>query len=168
MSERDKTYNVLFLCTGNSARSVLAEAILNRAGAGRFRAFSAGSQPAGKVNPYALELLERRGVPIAGLWSKSWEEFAGADASAMDLVFTVCDSAVRESCPVWAGHPMTVHWGIPDPAAVEGPDADKWRAFEETYRILDERIGRLVELPIESLDADTLRRKLCEIGARGI
>lgn len=165
MSDGKETYDVLFLCTGNSARSVLAEALLNRAGAGRFRAFSAGSRPAGKLNPYALELLERRGFPTAGLRSKSWEEFSRADAPAMNLIFTVCDSAARESCPVWPGHPMTVHWGMPDPAAVEGSDADKRRAFEGTWRTLETRIGRLVEVPFESLAPEALRRKLREIGA---
>lgn len=164
MSERDRTYHVLFLCTGNSARSVLAEAILNRAGARRFRAFSAGSRPAGQINPFALALLEWRGYPTGGLRSKSWEEYAKADAPAMDLVFTVCDSAAQESCPVWPGHPMTVHWGIPDPAAVEGSDEEKRRAFEAAYGTLEVQIGRLVELPIESLQADALRRKLREIG----
>jgi protein-tyrosine-phosphatase len=163
----DRTHNVLFLCTGNSARSVLGEAILNRVGAGRFRAYSAGSRPAGRVNPFALELLERRGYRTGDLRSKSWEEFAGADAPAMDIVFTVCDSAARESCPVWPGHPMTVHWGIPDPAAVEGTDAQKRQAFEEAYRVLDDRIRRLVDLPIESLDAATLRRRLREMGESG-
>lgn len=163
----DRTYNVLFLCTGNSARSVLAEAILNRVGEGRFRAYSAGSQPAGKVNPLALELLERRAFPTDDLRSKSWEEFAGTDAPTMDLVFTVCDSAARDSCPLWPGHPMTVHWGIPDPAAVDGTDEVKRRAFQETYRVLEARIVRLVELPIESLDARAVREKLREIGKSG-
>lgn len=163
----DRTYHVLFLCTGNSARSVLAEAILNRVGAGRFRGYSAGSQPAGKVNPFALELLERRAFPTGDLRSKSWEEFAGIDAPAMDLVFTVCDSAARESCPVWPGHPMTVHWGMSDPAAVEGADEEKRRTFEEAYRVLEARIGRLVALPIESLDAEALREKLRGIGESG-
>lgn len=162
----DRIYNVLFLCTGNSARSVLGEAILNRAGAGRFRAYSAGSRPAGKVNPFARDLLERRGFSTDGLRSKSWEEFAGPGGPAMDIVFTVCDSAARESCPVWPGHPLTVHWGIPDPATAEGTDAQKRQAFEDAYRVLDDRIRRFVDLPIGSLDAATLRRRLHEIAER--
>jgi len=157
-------YNVLFLCTGNSARSILAEAILNRLGEGRFQSHSAGSNPAGLVNPVALELLMARGYPTDPLRSKSWEEFAGVEAPTMDIVFTVCDSAEQEACPAWPGHPMTVHWGVPDPAAVQGSYAAKRQAFEDTYRLFHLRLGRLVSLPLESLDRAALRRELDKIG----
>jgi arsenate reductase len=165
MSAAEKHYNVLFLCTGNSARSILGEVILNNAGDPRFRAYSAGSRPAGRVNPYALELLASLGYETAGLRSKSWDEFAGPDAPAMDFVFTVCDGAASESCPVWPGHPMTAHWGIPDPAAAEGSEAEKRRAFAEAQRMLDNRIRLFRNLPIDSLDRLSLRRNLVEIGA---
>jgi arsenate reductase len=138
--------NVLFLCTGNSARSVLAEAILNASGGARFRAFSAGSHPAGRVNPFALELLAKNGIGTAGLRSKSWDEFARPDAPKMDFIFTVCDSAAAEACPIWPGHPVTAHWGVPDPAAVQGSDEERRRAFAEAFALLSERIRRFIEL----------------------
>lgn len=167
MSERigaEKVYNVLFLCTGNSARSIIGEAILNDAGGGRFRAWSAGSRPAGRVNPYALELIEHLGYDTGRLRSKSWDEFSGPDAPTMDFVFTVCDNAAGESCPVWPGHPMTGHWGIPDPAAVEGTEAEKHLAFADAHRMLSNRIKLFLSLPIESLDRLSLRQKITEIG----
>ncbi len=160
----DRVFNVLFLCTGNTARSVLAEGILRQEGAGRFRAFSAGSQPKGVVNPFALETLGAHDYPTDGYRSKSWEEFAGADAPQMDFVFTVCDSAAGEACPVWPGQPMTAHWGIEDPAAVEGTDVEKQRAFNEAFRFLRNRIRAFVALPLRSLDAMTLKTKLGDIG----
>ncbi len=164
MKKNNGHYNVLFLCTGNSARSIIGEAIVNNAGDARFRAFSAGSRPAGKVNPYALALIANLGCETESLRSKSWDEFSGDDAPTMDFVFTVCDSAANESCPVWPGHPMTAHWGIPDPAAVEGTETDKSLAFAEAYRLLNQRIELFTSLPIESLDKLSLRRKLAEIG----
>jgi arsenate reductase len=157
--------NVLFLCTGNSARSILAEAILNRLGAGQFVAYSAGSQPTGKVNPHAIRLLQKLGYPTAGLRSKAWDEFAGADSPEMHFVFTVCDSAAGESCPIWPGHPMTAHWGIADPAAVLGKDEEKLAAFEEAYRRLRERIERFLKLPLASMDKEVLRSELADIGS---
>lgn len=157
-------YNVLFLCTGNSARSVIGEAIMNRLGSPRFTAFSAGSQPKGSVHPYTLELLKGRNHPVEGLRSKSWEEFEGPDAPKLDFVFTVCDSAARESCPIWPGQPMSAHWGLPDPAAVEGAKAVKRAAFTETYRMLHQRISIFVNLPIASLDKLTLKKHLDNIG----
>ncbi len=160
----DRLYNVLFLCTGNTARSILAEAILEREGAGRFRAFSAGSQPKGTVNPFALRLLEKLNHPTAGLRSKSWDEFAAPGAPTMDFVFTVCDSAAAEACPAWPGQPMTAHWGVPDPAAVEGSDADKAVAFADTYRMLTNRISIFVNLPLASLDRLALKKRLDAIG----
>jgi arsenate reductase len=160
----DKTYNVLFLCTGNSARSILAEAVLNRLGRGRFRAYSAGSFPRGAVHPFALELLRRQDYDVAGLRSKSWDEFAGSGAPELDFVFTVCDNAANEVCPVWPGQPMTAHWGLPDPAAVEGTDVEKRVAFAETMRMLHNRIGVFVNLPLASLDKLSLQRKLHAIG----
>lgn len=166
MTAPGKHYNVLFLCTGNSARSILGEIILNNAGDPRFRAFSAGSRPAGKVNPHALELLSGLGYETDGLRSKSWDEFAAPDAPVMDFVFTMCDSAASESCPVWPGHPMTAHWGIPDPAAFEGTEAGKRLAFAEAYRMLSNRIKLFTALPIESLDRPSLRSKLVEIGEK--
>ena len=160
----DRVYNVLFLCTGNSARSILAEAILNKVGEGRFAAYSAGSQPKGAVHPQALALLERLHFPMAGLKSKSWEEFARADAPQLDFVFTVCDNAASEVCPVWPGQPMTAHWGVPDPAAVEGTDAQIAKAFREVFLTLQRRIDIFANLPIRGLDRMALRKQLDEIG----
>jgi arsenate reductase len=157
-------YNVLFLCTGNTARSILAESILTKEGAGRFRAFSAGSQPKGTVNPFALKVLERMNYPTDGMRSKSWAEFATADAPKMDFVFTVCDSAAAEACPVWPGQPMTAHWGIEDPAAVEGTDLEKEAAFNRAFRELKSRISAFAALPLESLDRLVLGPRLRDIG----
>jgi arsenate reductase len=162
----DRIYTVLFLCTGNSARSLLAEAILNHAGQGRFRAYSAGSQPTGRVNPFAIDLLNRMGLPTMGLRSKSWEEFAAPGAPEIDFIFTVCDNAAGEVCPIWPGRPMTAHWGIPDPAAVEGSDLDRTNAFRDAYRVLERRIGLLTHLPIASLDRLGLQQQLRDIGKR--
>lgn len=161
---RSKPCNVLFVCTGNSARSILAEAIMNRAGAGRFRGFSAGSHPTGTVNPNAVALLENLGHPTEALRSKDWLEFAAVDAPAMDFVFTVCDQAGGEVCPIWPGQPVSAHWGLPDPAAVTGTPAEIAAAFAETYRMLSNRIGSFVNLPLSSLDALSLRERLDEIG----
>lgn len=160
----DKIYNVLFLCTGNTARSILAEGILRKEGAGQFNAFSAGSQPKGIVNPYALKTLESYECPTDGLRSKSWEEFATPDAPKMDFVFTVCDNAAGEACPIWPGQPMTAHWGIEDPAAVEGTDLEKQRAFNEAFRYLKLRISYLLATPIRRLDKMALQGRLREIG----
>lgn len=160
----DKVYNVLFLCTGNSARSVLSEALLNQRGQGKFRAFSAGSHPTGRVNPFALEFLKTNGFPTDGLRSKSWDEFAQADSPPIDFIFTVCDNAAGETCPIWPGKPMTAHWGIPDPAAVEGSDDDKRSAFKDAFRLLERRISLFLSLPIRSLDQLALSQKLKEIG----
>lgn len=157
-------YNVLFLCTGNTARSVLAEGILQKDGAGRFRSFSAGSQPKGIVNPFALMTLEAFGYPADGFRSKGWEEFAVSGAPVMDFVFTVCDSAAGESCPIWPGQPMTAHWGIPDPAAAEGTDIEKQAAFNEAFRYLRNRIGAFINLPIKSVDKLALGAQLRDIG----
>ncbi len=156
-------YNVLFLCTGNSARSIMAEAVLNRLGNGRFRAFSAGSHPVGEVNPLARELLEAQGCPTASLRSKSWDEFSTPDAPQMDFIFTVCDNAAGEVCPVWPGHPVSAHWGLPDPAAVCGTEAEKRMAFANTLRMLKRRIDSFTRLPIDSLGALGLVKKLKEI-----
>lgn len=162
-----KLYNALFLCTGNSARSILAEAILNRLGAGRFRAHSAGSQPKGQVHPMALEVLHERGYDTSGFCSKSWDEFAKPGAPALDFVFTVCDNAAGEACPVWPGRPMTAHWGVEDPAAFEGPeDKQRW-LFRRTYRELERRIELFTNLSIESLDRLSLQARLNEIGKTG-
>jgi arsenate reductase len=160
----DRPFNVLFLCTGNSARSVLAESILSKEGAGRFKAFSAGSHPKGTVNPFALKVLASYGYPTNGFRSKSWDEFAAAGAPKMDFVFTVCDSAAGETCPVWPGQPMTAHWGIEDPAAVEGTDIQKEAAFVTAFRYLRNRISIFISLPIASLDEMTLAAKLRDIG----
>ena len=159
-----QTYKVLFLCTANSARSILAEAILNRQGEGRFKAFSAGSYPKGAVHPFAIELLKSTGYDTSFARSKSWDEFAGPDAPHMDFVFTVCDDAANESCPVWPGHPMTAHWGIPDPAAVEGSDAVKAAAFLDAFRMLKRRIDLLLALPLDSIEEIALRDRLQAIG----
>ena len=160
----DTTLNVLFLCTGNSARSILAEAILNRAGAGRFRGFSAGSHPKGAVHPLALELLAGRQDPLDALSSKSWDVFAAPDAPRMDLIFTVCDDAAAEACPVWLGHPLTVHWGIPDPARAEGSDAERRMAFAKAHERLERRIAALLDLPLASLTPPDLKARLKAIG----
>ena len=161
-----KPYNVLFLCTGNSARSILAEVYLNSAGKGRFVAYSAGSRPAGKVNPFAIRLLPKNHLPTGGLRSKNWDEFATPGAPKMDFVFTVCDSAAAEPCPLWPGQPMTAHWGVADPAAVEGSDAEKEKAFLKAFTELSTRINLMLALPMEKLDRMSLQRRLDEIGAR--
>ena len=162
---RGNKYNVLFLCTGNSARSVIAECLLERIGGGRFRAFSAGSFPAGAVNPYAIELLERHDHRTDHLRSKDWDEFAAPGAPVMDFVFTVCDRAAGEVCPVWPGRPISAHWGLPDPAAVTGDETEIRAAFAETYREIAMRIERFAGLPVEPVDRPALKRKLDEIGA---
>jgi len=159
-------FNVLFLCTGNSARSIMAEALLNFRGQGRFRAFSAGSHPRGEVHPLAIETLDRHGVPIGEVRSKSWDEFAAPEAPPLDFVFTVCDRAAAEVCPIWPGQPMTAHWGVPDPAAVEGSDEEKRKQFRATAVTLKRRIDLMLALPIESLDAMALRQEIKDIGQR--
>lgn len=159
-----RPHTVLFLCTGNSARSILAEAILNRVGAGAFQAFSAGSHPAGQVNPHACALLEKLNYPTEGFRSKNWDEFAGTDSPDMDFIFTVCDQAGAETCPIWPGHPMTVHWGIPDPAAVQGSDSEIAKAFAETYRLLHKRIEIFASLLLATLERPRLLEKLNELG----
>jgi len=164
--QNNRAYNVLFLCTGNSARSIVAECVLNRLGAGRFHAFSAGSHPAGQVNAHALRLLEEAGYPTGELRSRSWDEFERPGAPQMDFIFTVCDNAAHEACPVWPGHPVSAHWGLPDPAAVHGSRAEKRAAFAETYRALVDRIDAFVHLPIESMDGEGLRQRLADIGSR--
>lgn len=160
----DRTFNVLFLCTGNSARSILAEGILNGEGEGRFRAYSAGSQPKGDVNPWALKTLKALGYEHEGYTSKSWDVFAEDGAPQMDFIFTVCDNAAGEACPVWLGHPATAHWGIEDPASIEGPDLDKGRAFAQAARFLKNRINAFTALPLTSLDKLALETRLREIG----
>lgn len=160
----DHIYNVLFLCTGNSARSILAEAILEGEGKGRFRAFSAGSQPKGEVHPWALKTLEALGYRSSGFSSKSWDVFAKPGAPQMDFIFTVCDNAAGEACPVWLGHPATAHWGIEDPAAIEGSDVDKGRAFAQAAKYLKNRISLFVNLPLATIDKLALQTKLLEIG----
>jgi arsenate reductase len=159
-----KTFNVLFICMANSARSILAEAVLNRAGQGRFRAFSAGSNPKGRVHSYALDLLKRLHYDVSGLRSKSWIEFDSMDAAKLDFAFTLCDDAAAEVCPVWPGQPMTAHWGLPDPAAKIGTEAEMRLAFADALRMLTNRINILVSLPIKSLDALTLQKQLDAIG----
>ncbi|MEX6724666.1 arsenate reductase ArsC [Parapedomonas caeni] len=158
----EKIYNVLFLCTGNSARSILGEALLNSMGAGRFRAWSAGSQPKGQVHPMALDVLREAGLPVDGLRSKSWDAVAGPDAPVFDFIFTVCDNAAGETCPVWPGHPMTAHWGIEDPAAVEG-DGQR-QAFLTALRYLRNRINLFLNLPLDSIDRMATERRISEIG----
>ena len=160
----ERRYNVLFLCTGNSARSILAEAILNRVGAERFKAYSAGSHPKGAVNPHALDLLKRLDYDVAQFRSKAWDEFTGADAPRLDFVITVCDNAAGETCPVWPGQPMSAHWGLPDPAAVEGSTVEKAVAFAETYRMLNNRIGAFANLKLSGLDRLSLQHRMNEIG----
>lgn len=161
---RERPYNVLFLCTGNSARSILAEATLNALGRERFKAYSAGSHPTGKVNPFAVELLQKNRLPTEGLRSKSWDEFARPGAPALDFVFTVCDNAAGEVCPVWPGQPMTAHWGVADPAAVEGSDEAKRKAFFTAYSQLQHRLSIFVNLPMDKLGRLSLKRRLDEIG----
>jgi arsenate reductase (thioredoxin) len=162
MSER--VYNVLFLCTHNSARSVIAEAIIGRLGGGKFKGFSAGSHPSGEIHPYALDLLAKTNYEVSSLRSKSWDEFAAPGAPEMDFVFTVCDEAAREVCPFWPGQPMTAHWGLPDPSRAEGTEAEKRLAFADTHRMLYQRIGIFVNLPMTSLDRLALQKRLDEIG----
>jgi len=162
----DRVYNVLFLCTGNSARSILAESLLNILGRGKFRAFSAGSFPKGQVHPMAMELLKRTNLPTDNLRSKSWDEFAAPGAPPIDFIFTVCDNAAGEVCPIWPGQPMTAHWGIADPAAVEGTDVEKASAFRKALKELETRIKLFTSLPIDSLDSMTLQARLREIGKR--
>ena len=160
----DRVYNVMFLCTGNTARSIMAEAILRLDGLGHFRTFSAGSHPKGEVNPFAFKALEGYDYPIDGLRSKSWDEFSGPDAPVLDFVFTVCDNAAAETCPVWPGHPMTAHWGIDDPAAVTGPDIEKEKAFVLAFKYLKTRISLFLSLPLAKIDAMALGSKLQDIG----
>ncbi len=155
-----KTYTVLFLCTGNSARSIMAEAILNAEGSGKFRAYSAGSHPTGTVNPHALEVIRAAGYPTEGLRSKDWSEFSGPNAPALDFIFTVCDNAAGEVCPIWPGQPMTAHWGFPDPAAVNGSEADKRAAFAATFKQIRTRLLAFTELPIDDLDRLSLQGEL--------
>lgn len=162
----DRVYNVLFLCTGNSARSILAEALLENKGEGHFRAHSAGSYPRGEVHPFALATLETLGYQTEGYRSKSWDEFAVEDAPKLDFVFTVCDDAAGETCPVWPGQPMTAHWGIPDPAAVEGSEAERRIAFNEALKMLRTRIDLFLALPLASIDRLSLQNRLDDIGAR--
>lgn len=157
-------YNVLFLCTGNSARSIMAEALLNQRGKGIFTAYSAGSHPTGAPRPEALRQIESAGISTAGLRSKSWDEFAGPTAPKMDFVFTVCDNAAQEQCPYWPGQPMTAHWGIPDPAAVKGPPEEIARAFHDAFVVLDRRIGLFLSLPLETLQRFAIQHKIEEIG----
>lgn len=161
----EQPLNVLFLCTGNSARSIIAESILNAIGAGRFKAYSAGSHPAGQVNPFAVELLNKNRLPVDHLRSKSWDEFAAPGAPELNFVFTVCDKAAGEVCPVWPGQPMTAHWGVPDPAAVEGSEEEKRKAFFQTWNYLYNRISLFANLPLAKLDKLTLQQRLREIGA---
>jgi arsenate reductase (thioredoxin) len=160
----DRPYNVLFLCTGNSARSIIAEAILNKAGAGKFRAYSAGSRPKGKVHPETLRLLQSLGHDTSDCRSKSWDEFAAPGAPRFDFVFTVCDNAAAEACPLWPGQPMTAHWGVPDPVAATGTPAEIALAFKDSYRMLAQRIAIFTALPLRSLDRLTLQGKLKDIG----
>jgi protein-tyrosine-phosphatase len=163
MNEK-RPLNVLFLCTGNSARSIMAEAILNRLGAGKFHAYSAGSHPTGKVNPMALNLLRKMNYDVAELHSKSWDEFATESAPKLDFVFTVCDDAAGEMCPIWPGQPMTAHWGVPDPAKATGTDAERAFAFDDCFRMLNQRIGIFVSLPLSSLSKLSLQKELDAIG----
>jgi arsenate reductase len=162
----DRSFNILFLCTGNSARSILAESIVNRLGAGRFKGFSAGSRPKGQVHPFAIDLLASLGFPATGMYSKGWEVFAAAGAPHMDFVFTVCDSAAGEACPIWPGQPMTAHWGVPDPAAVEGSEIDKRTAFREAFAALENRIRLFMSLPFALLDRLALQQRLDAIGRK--
>ena len=161
---RDRPYNILFLCTHNSARSILAECVMNRLGAGKFKAYSAGSQPSGRVHPYALDLLKRLNYDTSNLRSKSWEEFSKPGAPQLDFVFTVCDDAANEVCPVWPGQPMTAHWGLADPSRAEGNEAERRFAFADTHRMLNQRISIFTSLPLASLNRLALKRRLDDIG----
>ena len=161
------TLNVLFLCTGNSARSIMAECIMNREGRGKFKAYSAGSMPIGTVNPFAINLLRKSNYDLSDLRSKSWEEFSTPDAPKLDFVFTVCDNAAGETCPVWPGQPMSAHWGLPDPAAVDGSEAPRAFAFDDVYRMLHQRISIFANLPLETLSKLSLQEHLDEIGKTG-
>ena len=160
----DKPFNVLFLCTGNSARSIIGEAVLNRIGGGKFKAYSAGSQPKGEIHPFTIELLKNQNYITDEFRSKSWEEFSGEGAPELDFVFTVCDDAANETCPVWPGQPMSAHWGVPDPAAAEGTDAERRFAFADSMRMLEQRISIFTNLPMTSLDRLSLQKRLDEIG----
>lgn len=160
----DKTYNVLFLCTGNSARSIMAEALVATMGKGRFKGFSAGSKPGGKVNPFAIEQVKKTGYPVDNLRSKSWDEFAGPDAPHMDFIVTVCDNAAGEACPIWPGHPATAHWGFEDPAAVEGTDEEKRAAFEKIFKQIMARMNTFVSLPIAMLEKHMIQKEIQSIG----
>lgn len=160
----DKTFNVLFLCTGNSARSIMAEALVTTMGRGRFRGFSAGSRPGGKVNPFAVEQVKATGYPVDNLRSKSWDEFAAPDAPQMDFIITVCDNAAGEVCPVWPGHPVSAHWGFEDPAAVEGSDEEKRAAFSRIFKQIMSRMNTFVNLPVDMLDKNAIRNEMRKIG----
>jgi protein-tyrosine-phosphatase len=162
----ERVYNVLFLCTGNSARSILGESIVNQLGQGHFRGFSAGSQPKGEVHPYSLDLLESLRFPVVGLRSKSWDVFAEMGAPPMDFIFTVCDAAAGETCPAWPGHPMTAHWGVPDPAAAQGSEIERRAAFRQAFAALENRIKIFLSLPLATLDRMTLQARLDAIGRR--
>lgn len=164
MNDSNKPLNVLFLCTHNSARSIIAEVVMNRLGMGRFKGYSAGSQPSGRVHPYALDLLKQLNYDTSGLRSKSWEEYTAPQAPELDFVFTVCDNAANEVCPVWPGQPMSAHWGLPDPAACEGSETERRLAFADTHRMLYQRISVFTSLPLSSLDKLSLQRRLDEIG----
>ena len=161
---RDRPYHVLFLCTHNSARSIIAEVVMNKLGGGNFKAFSAGSQPRGQVHPFALDLLRNVGHDVSGLRSKSWAEFSGPGATPLDFVFTVCDNAANEVCPVWPGQPVTAHWGVPDPSLVEGSETERRLAFADTMRMLSQRISIFMSLPFRSLDKLSLQDRLRDIG----
>ena len=162
--KRDRPYNVLFLCTGNSARSIIGEAIINRVGAGKFKGYSAGSMPKGQVHPMTIALLSKLNYDTSTMRSKSWEEFTALGAPELDFVFTVCDNAANEVCPIWPGQPMSAHWGVPDPAEAHGDDAQKALAFADTYRMLNNRISIFTSLPLDSLDSLTLQKRLDDIG----
>jgi arsenate reductase len=164
MRKTDGVYNVLFLCTGNSARSIIAEAIMNRLGNGKFRGYSAGSQPKGAVHPYTIDLLRKLNYDTSAFRSKTWLEFSNSEAPELDFVFTVCDNAAAESCPLWSGQPMTAHWGVPDPAAATGTEAEQRLAFAEAYRMLNARVSIFVSLPLRSLDQLSLQKRIEEIG----
>jgi arsenate reductase (thioredoxin) len=168
MTMTDKTYNVLFLCTGNSARSIMAEALVTTMGKGRFKGFSAGSKPGGTVNPFAIEQVKKLGYPIDKLRSKSWDEFARPDAPHMDFIITVCDNAAGEVCPFWPGHPATAHWGFQDPAAVEGTDEEKRAAFEKICRQIAERIKTFVTLPLDKLEKNAIQQEIKKIGETAV